>query len=59
MVENLFSSTIKILHADGGGEFCIHLFTQFLHKHGITHRLFCPYTCQQNGSGKRKHQCIS
>jgi hypothetical protein len=53
-VENLFSSSIKILQTDGGTEFkpLTRLFPQILHQ------VSCPYTPQQNGIVERKHRHI-
>jgi hypothetical protein len=41
LVENKFSSSIKQLQSDGGGEF-------------MSHRKSCPYTSQQNSLAERK-----
>jgi hypothetical protein len=54
LVENQFSSSIKQLQSDGGGEFISNHFQSFLTKHGIKHRKSCPYTSQQNGLVERK-----
>jgi hypothetical protein len=53
-VENLFSSSIKILQTDGGTKFkpLARLFSQ------LVHQLTCPYTPQQNGVAERKHRHI-
>ncbi|KAI5341806.1 hypothetical protein L3X38_009681 [Prunus dulcis] len=58
MVENRFSSSIKQLQIDGGGEFTSKLFLTFLRDHGISHQISCPYTPQQNGVVERKHRHI-
>ncbi|BBH05570.1 basic helix-loop-helix DNA-binding superfamily protein, partial [Prunus dulcis] len=58
MVENRFSSKIKQLQVDGGGEFINKLFLAFLRDHGISHQISCPYTPQQNGVVERKHRHI-
>jgi len=57
LVENRFSSHIKQLQVDGGGEFTSKLFLTFLHDHRISHQISCPYT-QQNGVMERKHRHI-
>ena len=57
-VENRFSSHIKQLQIDGGGEFTSKLFMTFLRDHGISHQISCPYTPQQNGVVERKHRHI-
>ena len=54
MAENQFSTTIKQLQSDGGGEYTSLIFQSFLTKHGIVHRKSCPYTSQQNGLAERK-----
>ena len=54
LVENQFTSHIKQLHTDGGGEYNYVQFQTFLTKHGIVHRKTCPYTSQQNGLVERK-----
>jgi transposase InsO family protein len=58
LVENQFSSRIKNLQSDGGGEFISFQFTSFLETHGIFHRISCPYTAQQNGLAERKHRHV-
>jgi transposase InsO family protein len=58
LVENLFSSKIKQLQTNNGGEYTSALFKQFLAQHGIFHKLTCPYTSQQNGIAERKHRHI-
>jgi len=54
LAENQFSSNIKQLQSDGGGEYTSLQFQAFLNKHGIIHRKSCPYTSQQNGLAERK-----
>jgi hypothetical protein len=54
LVEKQFSSSIKQLQSDGGGEYTSSFFQAFLSKHGIIHRKSCPYTTQQNGLAERK-----
>lgn len=54
MVENQFSTTIKQLQSDGGGEYNSLQFQSFLTKSGIIHRKSCPHTSQQNGLAERK-----
>lgn len=58
LVENLLSTKIKAFQSNGGGEFTSHHFKQFLIFHGITHRISCPHTPQQNGLAERKHRYI-
>ena len=54
-MENQFSSRIKSLQSDEGGEFISFQLTSFLKTHGIFHKISCPYTSQQNGLAERKH----
>jgi hypothetical protein len=54
LVENQFTSNIKQLQSDGGGENNSLQFQSFLTKHGILHRKTCPHTSQQNGLAERK-----
>jgi hypothetical protein len=54
LVENQFSTTIKELQSDGGGEYTSLLFQSFLKANGIVHRKSCPYTSPQNGLAERK-----
>jgi hypothetical protein len=54
LVENQFTSNIKQLQSDGGGEYNSTQFQSFLTKHGIIHRKSCPHTSQQNGLAERK-----
>jgi transposase InsO family protein len=58
LLENQFSSKIKKLQTDGGGEYTPHAFTNFLSKHGIFHRISCPHTSQKHGIAERKHRHI-
>jgi hypothetical protein len=46
LVENQFSTSIKQLQSDGGGEFMSYQFQSFLANNGIVHRKSCPYTSQ-------------
>ena len=57
-VETQFSSKIKVFQTDGGTEFLNNRVKGLLHKHGIFHRISCPYTPQQNGRVERKHRHI-
>lgn len=58
LVENRFSSHIKQLQIDGGGEFTSKLVLTFLRDHKISHQISCPYTPQQNVVVERKHRHI-
>jgi transposase InsO family protein len=54
LVENQFSSPIKKLQSDRGGEYNSLQFQAFLSHHGILHRKSCPHTSQQNRVAERK-----
>jgi transposase InsO family protein len=54
LVENQFSTKIKQLQSDGGGEYTSHQFQSYLNQHGIAFRKTCPYTSPQNGIAERK-----
>ena len=56
MVETQFSTKIKTLRSDGGGEYTFSAFKSYLLQHDITHQISCPYTPQQNGLFERKHR---
>ena len=58
LVENLFSTNIKIIHTDNGGEFVNKSLFSFLSSYRISHQLTCPYTSQQNSVVERKHRHI-
>ena len=58
MVENLFSTKIKSLQSDGGGEYSSTHFKIFLAQSGILHRISCPHISQQNGVVERKHRHV-
>ena len=55
-VQTQFSTKIKILRSDNGGEYTSHLFQDFLQNHGIIHQRSCPSTPQQNGVAERKNR---
>ena len=51
-VERYFNQKIKMVQSDWGGEYrSLHKFLQIC---GITHRVCCPHTHQQNGVVERK-----
>ena len=58
MAETQFSSKLKTLRSDGGGEYISKEFKSYLSTCGILHQLSCPYTPQQNGLVERKHRHI-
>ena len=53
-MEKQFSSTIKQLQSNGGGEYTSNIFQSFLTKNRIIHRKSCPYTSQENDLTERK-----
>ena len=55
-VQTQFSSKIKILRSDNGGEYTSHLFQEFLQTNGILSQRSCPSTPQQNGVAERKNR---
>ncbi|GFP94834.1 uncharacterized mitochondrial protein atmg00810 [Phtheirospermum japonicum] len=55
---NQLSRTMKTFQSDGGTEFINGRVHDFMHLHGIHHRISCAYTPQQNGRAKRKHRHI-
>jgi len=57
-VQNLFSTSVKTLRTDNGGEFFNTAVQSLLSDMGITHQSSCVYTHQQNGIAERKHRTI-
>ena len=55
-IENLLSTSIKVLRSDNGGEFTSARFKLYLANNGITQQFSCAYTPQQNGTVERKHR---
>ena len=53
LVENYFTTTIKTLYTNNGGEFLA--LWPFLATHGVTHLTTPPYTLEHNGYSKRQH----
>ena len=53
-----FSTKVKVLQSDGGGEYTSSQFQLFLAKNGIIHHKSCPYTPEQNDLAERKHRHI-
>ena len=55
-IERYFNTTIKMVQSDWGGEYrSLH---NFLQNCGITHRVSCPHTHQQNGVVEHKHRHV-
>lgn len=55
-VEQFFNSKIKIVQSDWGSEY--RSLSKLLQNMGISHRLSCPHTQQQNGVVEHKHHHI-
>jgi histone deacetylase 1/2 len=55
-VERLLSCKIIHVQTDWGGEY--EKLHPFFHNLGISHRVSCPHTHQQNGTAERKHRHI-
>ena len=55
MVQTQFSTKIRILHSDNGGEYVNNDFTHYLTNHRILHETTCPHTPQHNWVAERKN----
>ncbi|CAN6557534.1 unnamed protein product [Malus baccata var. baccata] len=58
MVATQYSSVIKVLRSDNGGEYIGSELSNFLRDQGILHETTCPHTPQQNGVAERKNRHI-
>ena len=58
MGENQFNQRLKLFQCDGAKELVEGLFRSFLDANGISLRVSCPHTSQQNGIAERKHRHI-
>ena len=56
-VKRQYSSTVKYVQSDGGGEY-ICSFLRLFFKVGGIHLIFCLGTSEQNGIAKRKHRHV-
>ena len=56
LIETHFSTKIKILRSDSGGEYMSNEFHFFLQSHGIISQRSCPFTPQQKGVAERKNR---
>ena len=57
LIENYFTTTIKTLYTDNGGEYLA--LRSFLATHGITHLTTPPHTPEHNGYFERRHRHIA
>jgi len=55
---NQFSTSVKIVQSDGGGEFINTILQNHFAAHGIIHRLSCPGTPEQNGLAEQQHRHV-
>lgn len=55
MIQTQFSTIIKVLRSDNGGEYVNEVFQGYFQEHGLIHETTCPYTPQQNGVAERKN----
>lgn len=55
-IETQFSTGIKVLRSDSGGEYMSHEFHDFLQQKCIVSHRSCPYTPQQNRVAERKNR---
>jgi hypothetical protein len=55
---SIYLATKFVVFSQIGGEGEYRNLNSFFHKLGITHRIACPHTHQQNGSAERKHRHI-
>ena len=53
-VERLLHTKILAVQSDWGGEY--HRLHRYFQRTGISHRVSCPHTSQQNGIAERKHR---
>ena len=56
MIHTQFSTAIRVLRSDSGGEYLSHKFRQILTSEGTLPQLFCSGAHAQNGVAKRKHR---
>ncbi|RVX03278.1 Retrovirus-related Pol polyprotein from transposon TNT 1-94 [Vitis vinifera] len=58
MIQTQFSSKLRVLRFDNGGEYVNQCFRTYFKHHGLVHETSCPQTPQQNGIAERKHRHI-
>ena len=54
MIQTQYSSVIKVLRSDNGGEYINFELSEFLSEQGILHETICLHTPQQNGVAELK-----
>ena len=57
-VENIYKSKIRFFRTDNGGEYCSHLFENFLKTHGIVHQKTVAKNPAQNGVSERRNRYL-
>ena len=58
LVAKQYSSVIKVLGSDNGGEYVNSELSSFFRDQGILHETTCPHTPQQNRVAERKNHHI-
>ena len=58
MGENQFNQRLQLFQCDGAKELVEGIFRSFLDANGISLRVSCPHTSQQNGIAEQKHRHI-
>ena len=56
MICTQFSTVIKVVRSDKGGEYIYGGLTQYFSEHGMIHHNSCTNTPQQNGVAERKNR---
>jgi transposase InsO family protein len=58
MIRTQFSTNVKVLRSDNGGEYVNKQFQAYFQDNGLVHETSCPHTPQQNGVAERKNRHI-
>jgi len=58
MIVTQFSTHIKVIRSDNGGEYFKNELIEFINSKDILHQTTCPYSPQQNGVAERKNRHI-
>ena len=56
MIQTQFSTQLRILRSDNGGEYVNHHFQSYFQLYGLIHETSYPQTPQQNGVAERKNR---